>query len=93
MQVYCPCCEEKLSEDTETVLQQGKCPKCGGQLNVGDLSSDESVTGALAMTFAAGSKLAAPLDAEFKETPLDLNGLYKFRDIKLPAYVRERNWR
>jgi len=72
MDAFCPRCQSRLPQITDTVEQRGTCPKCGGQLNFGGISADLPVEGAIAMTFAAGSKVAVALDASFDESKLDL---------------------
>jgi hypothetical protein len=76
MDAYCPRCQDFVSQVDQTVLVQGRCPNCGGQINLGDVSAPQVVNGAIAMTFDAGSRVAVPLHASFEETSLglDVNG-------------------
>ena len=72
MDAYCPRCEEGIPQVDHTVLRQGKCPTCGGQISVGGVTADLPLDGAIAMTFTAGSRVALPLDATFEESQIDL---------------------
>ena len=74
MEAYCPSCNALTTAVDADVLQQGECPKCGGQLSLGAIASDVPLDGAVAMTFVAGSRVAMPLDASFEQTRLDLEG-------------------
>jgi hypothetical protein len=72
MDAHCPRCQSTLPHVTNVVLQTGVCPKCGGQICFGDVSADLRIDGAIAMTFAVGSKVAVALDASFESSKLGL---------------------
>ncbi len=94
MDAYCPRCKVSLTHVDEATLLKGRCPTCDGQINLGGVTAGGGPAGAIAMTFAAGSRVAVALDASFETAQLDLGGTATGRrppppppDAELPAHL------
>ena len=62
MEVFCPRCDEGITDIKPDLIDSGLCPTCSGQVYLGRFESAPLVKGYLAVLFEPGCNVGVPLE-------------------------------